>query len=70
MSGIKLPTESWLEAISEALAKEGLIPERRLLEAFRRWCMEFQQSLAFGGEASEVIGEWFSRNTAYSVHVR
>lgn len=70
MSGIKLPTESWLEGINETLAKEGLIPERRPIEAFRRWCIESRQSLAFGAEATKVIGEWFSRNTAYGLHVR
>ncbi|MEW1813428.1 hypothetical protein AB0284_22320, partial [Pseudarthrobacter phenanthrenivorans] len=26
--------------------------------------------LAFGAEATKVIGEWFSRNTAYGLHVR
>ncbi|BBU46490.1 hypothetical protein PPTS312_44050 [Pseudomonas putida] len=70
MSGIKLPTESWLEGVNETLAKEGLIPERRPIEAFRRWCIESQQSLAFGAEATKVIGEWFSRNTTYGLHVR
>ncbi|QKL01298.1 hypothetical protein GEV39_07695 [Pseudomonas sp. NY5710] len=70
MSGIKLPTESWLEGINETLAKEGLIPERRPIEAFRRWCIDSQQSLAFGAEATKVIGEWFSRNTTYGLHVR
>mgnify|MGYP001773841548 CR=1 FL=1 len=69
MSGIKLPTESWLEGINEMLAKEGFIPERRPMEAFRRWCIESKQSLAFGAEATRVIGEWFSRNTAYGLHV-
>lgn len=70
MSGVTLPSESWLEAINEVLASEGLIPERRPSEAFRRWCVESQQSLAFGSEATRVIGEWFSANTAYGLHVR
>ena len=52
MSGIKLPTESWLEGINETLAKEGLIPERRPIEVFRRWCIESQQSLAFGADST------------------
>ena len=70
VSGVKLPTESWLEGINEMLATEGLIPERRPSEAFRRWCIESQQSLAFGAEATKVIAEWFSRNTTYGLHIR
>lgn len=70
MSGERLPTEAWLEAINETLAKEGLLPERRPWEAFRRWCIEFQQSLSIGGDVTKVIGEWFSKNTTYGHHVR
>lgn len=70
MTGMSLPSDLWLEGINEVLASEGMIPERRPMEAFRRWCVESQQSMAFGGEATRVIGEWFSRNTAYGMHVR
>ena len=66
----EVPNAEWLEAINDVLSAEGLIPERRPMEAFRRWCMETGQSLGFGGEATRVIAEWFSRNTAYGLHVR
>jgi len=65
---MRLPSEEWLEAINETLSGEGVIPERRPIEAWRRWSIESQQSATFGGEASRAIGEWFSRNTAYGLN--
>ncbi|CAH0291948.1 hypothetical protein SRABI70_04078 [Pseudomonas sp. Bi70] len=69
MSEIRLPTDAWLEAINDTLAKEGVLPEHRPMQAFTRWCVESQQSLAFGAEATRVIVAWFSKHTAYGLHL-
>lgn len=68
--GLVLPSERWLANTNEKLAKEGMVPSRRPMEAYRRWCMESQQHIGFGGEATRVISEWFSKNTQYGKEVQ
>lgn len=66
----RLPSEQWLEDTNEKLAGAGMLPARRPMEAYRLWCLESNQSMGFGAEATRVIGEWFAKNTQYGMHVR
>lgn len=65
-----LPAENWLTETNEQLSREGMVPARRPMEAYRRWCIESQQHIGFGGEATRIIADWFSKNTQYGIAVQ
>lgn len=65
-----LPTENWLAETNEQLSREEMAPARRPMEAYRRWCIESQQHIGFGGEVTRVIADWFSKNTQYGIAVK
>lgn len=62
-----LPTENWLAETNEQLSREGMLPARRAMEAYRRWCMGSEQHMAYGGEATKIISDWFAKNTQYGI---
>ncbi|NUY02379.1 hypothetical protein [Paraburkholderia youngii] len=69
-ASFRLPSEHWLDETNERLSRDGMLPARRPMEAYRLWCIESNQSIGLGGEATRVIGEWFAKNTQYGKHVQ
>ena len=63
MSKINEPTEEWLEEVNEEFNQEDVPPQRRAMEAIRRWTIEFQDPIVIPSPRAAKVFDWFAART-------
>lgn len=60
MNQVKEPTDEWLEQTNETFNHEDVPPQRRAMEAIRRWSIEYQDSIVIPSARADKVFEWFA----------